>query len=163
MVHPEYAEAAEGPHVGDVVLGYDGSSAANRASAFAFRHAQAVGAAVVAVSVESRRGDPEVHDVQPEAAVPGSDTGAFHAPLLVTAGPFPNVPVQFVTGSGRPAAVLNQESIGCELLVVGMRGLGGFSGLVMGSVSQKVLTYATCPVAIVHEAVSARTAAGMPP
>jgi len=161
VVHPEYAETNSGPHFGDVVLGYDGSSAANRASAFAFRHAQAVGCSVVVVSVDSRRGDPEVHDVAPDAAMPGSDTGAFYSPLLVTALSFDSVATRFVGGSGRPSAVLTQESVGCELLVVGTRGLGGFTELVMGSVSQKVLAYAKCPVAILHSRIAARTAAGI--
>ena len=161
VVHPEYAETNGGPHAGDVVLGYDGSSAANRASAFAFRHAQAVGCSVVVVSVESRRGEPEVHDMSPDAAMPGSDTGAFYSPLLVTALSFESVPTRFVGGSGRPSAVLTQESIGCELLVVGTRGLGGFAELVMGSVSQKVLAYAKCPVAILHSRIPAKAAAGI--
>lgn len=162
--HPSSEESSRpARHPGQVVLGYDGSPAANRASAFAFRHAAALGAGVVVVSVERGRGDPVVHDVEPEQAAPGSDTGAFHAPLLVTAGAFPSVPVTFVAGKGRPSEVLIQEGNGSELLVVGSRGLGGFSGLVMGSVSQKALAYATCPVAILHEGVgvAAKTAAGI--
>jgi nucleotide-binding universal stress UspA family protein len=162
VVHPEHDDTTDGPHPGDVVLGYDGSPAANRASAFAFRHAQAVGGAVVVVSVEPGRGDPEIHDVQPGEALPGSDTGAFHAPLLVTAGSFPDVPVKFLAGAGRPAEVLIRESKGCHLLVVGMRGRGGFAGLIMGSVSQKVLAHAPSPVAFLHAGMPAKAAAGRP-
>lgn len=162
VVRPGHEDATDGPRPGDVVLGYDGSSAANRASAFAFRHAQAIGGAVVVVSVDPGRGGPEVHEVQPGGAVPGSDTGAFQAPLLLTAESFPDVPVKFVAGTGRPAEVLIQESRGCELLVVGPRGRGGFAGLIMGSVSQKVLAHAACPVAFVHAGMPAKTAAGLP-
>lgn len=146
---------------GQVVLGYDGSSASNRAAAFAFRHASAIGCGVVAVSVEAGRGEPETHEVDPENATPGSDTSAFHSPVIVTATAFPDVPVSYVEGSGRPAEVLLAEAAGAELLVVGSRGSGGFSGLIMGSVTQKVLAHADCPVAVLHSGVPAETASGI--
>lgn len=71
------------------------------------------------------------------------------------------VPVTFIAGSGRPAEVLLSQAVGAELLVVGSRGSGGFSGLIMGSVTQKVLAHADCPVAVLHPGVPAATAAGM--
>lgn len=153
-------EGGEG-NPGQVVLGYDGSSAANRAAAFAFRHATAVGCGVVVVTVEPGRGEPESREVDPTKAAPGSDTGAFSSPVIVTAESFPDVPVSFVAGTGRPAEVLLSEAIGAELLVVGSRGEGGFSGLVIGSVSQKVVAHARCPVAILHPGIAAATAAGI--
>lgn len=146
---------------GQVVLGYDGSPASNRAAAFAFRHAQAVGCGVVAVNVDPGRGEPETELIHPEDATPGSDTSAFHSPVIVTASSFPDVPVSFVGGTGRPAEVLLAEARGAVLLVVGSRGSGGFSGLVMGSVSQKVVAHAECPVAVLHPGIPAETAAGI--
>lgn len=146
---------------GQVVLGYDGSPASNRAAAFAFRHAEAIGCGVVAVSVEAGRGEPETEPIDPENATPGSDTSAFHSPVIVTASAFPDVPVSFVAGTGRPAEVLLSQAVGAELLVVGSRGSGGFSGLIVGSVTQKVLAHADCPVAVLHPGVPAETAAGI--
>jgi len=51
---------------------------------------------------------------------------------------------------GRPAAVLVNESQGADLLVVGSRGHGGFTGLLLGSVGQQCAHHAACPVVIVH-------------
>ena len=51
---------------------------------------------------------------------------------------------------GRPAAVLVDESQDADLLVVGSRGHGGFTGLLLGSVSQQCAHHAACPVVIVH-------------
>lgn len=160
-VTPFGDDDADPGNPGQVVLGYDGSSASNRAAAFAFRHAEAVGCGVVAVSVEAGRGEPETEEIDPENATPGSDTSAFHSPVIVTAASFPDVPVSFVAGTGRPAEVLLGAAVGAALLVVGSRGSGGFSGLVMGSVSQKVLAHASCPVAVLHPGIPAETAAGI--
>lgn len=146
---------------GQVVLGYDGSPASNRAAAFAFRHAAATGTGVVAVSVEAGRGEPETEEIDPENATPGSDTSAFHSPVIVTAAAFPDVPVSFVAGTGRPAEVLLAEAAGADLLVVGNRGSGGFAGLIVGSVTQKVLAHADCPVAVLHPGITAETASGI--
>jgi nucleotide-binding universal stress UspA family protein len=81
--------------------------------------------------------------------------------VIVTAAAFPGVPVSFVSGTGRPAEVLLSEAVGAELLVVGSRGSGGFAGLIMGSVTQKVLAHADCPVAVLHPGIPAETAAGI--
>ena len=39
----------------------------------------------------------------------------------------------------------------CTMIVMGSRGLGGLSGMVMGSVSAAVVSHASCPVVVVRE------------
>lgn len=51
----------------------------------------------------------------------------------------------------RPARALVDCAEASELLVVGSRGRGGFSGLVLGSVSQQCAQHAKCPVVIIGE------------
>jgi nucleotide-binding universal stress UspA family protein len=50
---------------------------------------------------------------------------------------------------GAAAAALVEESRNADLLVVGSRGLGGFRGLLLGSVGQQCAHHAACPVVIV--------------
>ena len=57
------------------------------------------------------------------------------------------------TPTGNPADVIVAAATAhdADLVVVGARGLGGMTRLLLGSVSEKVLGYARCPVLIVKE------------
>lgn len=61
------------------------------------------------------------------------------------------IPYSLQVSLGDPAVVIlnlvKKEPVG--MLVIGSRGLGALSGLVMGSVSQKLVRLAPCPVLIV--------------
>ena len=49
-----------------------------------------------------------------------------------------------------PASALLDAARGAFMVVVGARGLGGFTGMLLGSVSQHVIHHASCPVLVVR-------------
>ncbi|SHN60847.1 Nucleotide-binding universal stress protein, UspA family [Geodermatophilus obscurus] len=51
---------------------------------------------------------------------------------------------------GHPAQVLLDAAADAALLVVGSRGRSGFTGMLLGSVSQNVVARAACPVVVVR-------------
>lgn len=61
----------------------------------------------------------------------------------------PGQPVTVQAVSGLAADELIRASADADLLVVGARGAGGFSRLMLGSVSTQVSHHALCPVVIV--------------
>jgi nucleotide-binding universal stress UspA family protein len=63
---------------------------------------------------------------------------------------YPDLKVVASAVEGQPANVLAAASAGADLLVVGSRGHGGFVGLLLGSVSMRVLASASCPVLVVR-------------
>jgi nucleotide-binding universal stress UspA family protein len=60
------------------------------------------------------------------------------------------VKIRSVVAEGHAAQVLLDASEGAELLVVGSRGRGGFTGALLGSTSQHCAQHATCPVVVVR-------------
>ena len=52
---------------------------------------------------------------------------------------------------GQPAEQLIEAAKDADQLVLGRRGLGGFSRLMLGSVTSQVVHHATCPVTIIPD------------
>ena len=61
---------------------------------------------------------------------------------------YPDVTVERRVVRGRPAEALLDVADRAQLIVVGSRGLGGFTGMLLGSTSQAVMSYALCPVLV---------------
>lgn len=68
---------------------------------------------------------------------------------LVEVGGSGGVPVILTVRSGPAAGVLTEVAQGADLLVVGARGLGGFRGLLLGSVTHAVVAHSPCPVVVI--------------
>jgi nucleotide-binding universal stress UspA family protein len=62
----------------------------------------------------------------------------------------PDVPLETEVLYGDPGEVLTDLGASAGLIVVGSRGRGGFAGLLLGSVSHKVIHNAECPVMVVR-------------
>jgi nucleotide-binding universal stress UspA family protein len=62
----------------------------------------------------------------------------------------PGTEVTTTTARASPVALLHEQSRQASLIVVGGRGHGGFAGLLLGSVGQRLVAYAECPVLIIH-------------
>lgn len=62
--------------------------------------------------------------------------------------------VERIVAVGGASEVLCEASRGASLLVVGSRGRGGFTGLLLGSVAQQCVAHARCPVVVVPGARS---------
>lgn len=136
-----------------VVVGYDGSVEAGRAARWAATQAQ-LRKCVLHV-VHCSLWPLLTHDLGPVEGIPDGglqhyaeavrDEGLAHATEAA-----PGLEVRSVLGYGWPADNLRQASVGTALLVVGSRGIGGFMGLLVGSVSLELAATASCPVAVIR-------------
>lgn len=70
--------------------------------------------------------------------------------ILAQAPSMEGLDVESVTVPEDPANALVEASKGATMLVVGTRGGGGFSGLLLGSVSSKCVHHAHCSVLVVR-------------
>lgn len=135
-----------------IVVGVDGSEASIEALRFAIQEARAHGCEVKAVkawsvpplaygagwSVPAPLGD-YATIAQAELDKSLADTDHVASGVVVTP----------IVREGQAANVLCEQASGADLLVVGSRGLGGFRGLLLGSVSQQCANHAPCPVVII--------------
>ncbi|MET7402416.1 universal stress protein [Dactylosporangium sp. NPDC005572] len=135
-------DAAGGP----VVAGTDDSPGADAALALAFEAARARGAGLVAI----RAYVPPIRPLLPYSAIEAQERAALEASVAGWAGKYPDVAVETRVAVGRAAKVLIGASHTAQLVVVGSRGHGGFTGLLLGSVGQQLMHHAECPVLIGH-------------
>ena len=146
--------------MGVIVVGVDSSDGAKAALWFALEEAKLRGARLRAVHAwhYPSIGVPAIEaSGQPLFGVEFADLqrgaeASFQAALREAIPDPGEVDVEHRVVEGSAAVALVEESRGADLLVVGSRGLGGFRGLLLGSVGQQLAHHAACPVVIVpHE------------
>lgn len=69
----------------------------------------------------------------------------------IALGVAPDIAIGHLIAEGSPIDMLLDLSQTATMVVMGSRGLGGLSGMVMGSVSAAVVSHADCPVVVVRE------------
>ncbi|MEV5282373.1 universal stress protein [Streptomyces sp. NPDC051994] len=133
-----------------IVVGVDGSEPSRKALRWALAQARRQNAAVVAVIGR------EFPTTSSWVVVPAADLKAAARQALADVveqerHTAPEVALDTRIEHGHPARVLIDTAHGADLLVVGSRGLGGFTGTLLGSVSRYCAEHATCPVLVMRD------------
>jgi nucleotide-binding universal stress UspA family protein len=159
-IKAEQAKSGHQPGENVVVVGVDGSEQARVAVLEAAAQAERLGATLrVVCAVPQYSGS--------LAWVPAPmDRKALFADIRVQldAGMawlkshYPHLPMESELKDGSPVDVLVEASRHVELIVVGTRGRGGFTGMLLGSTSDGVLHHAKGPVLVVPDREDPRLA-----
>lgn len=144
------------PARGQVVVGVDGSEGARRALRWAFQEAayrhlplRVIGVVQIHLVALSVPGYPYADETYINQLV-ASVKETVESEVAAVRADYPGVEVETEAVLGAAAETLVDASRNADLLVVGSRGRGGFSGLLLGSVSQQVVGHAEVPVLVVR-------------
>jgi nucleotide-binding universal stress UspA family protein len=143
---PELSNGETAP--GRIVVGVDRSESAQRALRWAIDEARRREATLEVVHAWRRIPISDYLVNEPE---PGGSARFAQAVLdqAVDAEDTTGVTVERKLVPGTGAYALIHEAKGAAMLVMGSRGRGGFSGLLLGSVTQQAAHHAPCPVVII--------------
>lgn len=135
-----------------IVVGVDGSDSSKAALAWAVRQAAMTGAEVDAVcawQIPAAYG----YGYAMTLAIPDLEKGAaseLDQAIAAVQDTAPGVEIRPLVVQDNPAQALLDCAKGADLLVVGNRGHGGFTGALLGSVGQHCVQHAECPVVIIR-------------
>jgi nucleotide-binding universal stress UspA family protein len=133
-----------------IVVGIDDSPNARAALRWALDHG---GAAAEIVAVHAWHlpvmGGFEMTLTDPAPFEAGAEKLVADVVADVTHGAAERDRVRTVVTAGASAEVILAEAADADLLVVGARGHGGFTGLLLGSVTNAVVHHAPCPTVVV--------------
>lgn len=135
-----------------ILVGYDGSEPARKALSTAIELAQALGGEVSALAVvrppEFAELEGEIENALEEAQGPLAEAFRWAREVARKRG----VPLHLYRRVGHPAEVLIRfaEEQDADVILLGRRGLTQVQRWMLGSISERVLRYASCPVMVVH-------------
>ena len=139
-----------------IVAGTDGSEESLRAVDWAAREAVLRGAPLRIVSAAAllprmvSRAGPTDYDTVTDVLVKDRDR-ALAAAAERAAKTAPGVLTDTDQLAGAPAQAVTESGAGALMLVVGSRGVGAFTAMVLGSVSRYAASHASCPVVVVRD------------
>jgi len=141
------------PAGGPVVVGVDGSPASAAAVEWAFEEASLRGTDLVAVHTWTEYASDSAYAYARQFVLDWDGIEAKQREILAErlAGweeKYPDVIVRRIVTRDRPVSALLEQSAEAQLLVVGSRGHGGFTGMMLGSTSQALIYHATCPLLV---------------
>ena len=134
-----------------IVVGVDGSPSSMAALRWSILQAELTGCAVEAVTAWRFPSSYGFAPVTDRAADFEGDARKILADALNDVSSVePDVVVRSSVVEGHPAEVLVRAARRADMLVVGSRGHGGFTGALLGSVSQYCVHHAPCPVLVIR-------------
>ena len=143
-------------NTGAVMVGYDGSTMSQTAAHWAAREAVARGLPLVLAHAFTPPiggfSDGYISSVGADVVATMQDSADASLLEMVAAltAVHPQLDVQHKVLVASPSAALIEASNDATLLVVGSRGLGGFRGLILGSVGVQVATHSQCPTVVLR-------------
>ncbi len=137
-----------------IIVGVDGSPASRSALEWAVGQGALTGAVVEAVTAWHF---PATYGGYPIVAETDWDSNAKTIQDVAVKEALGDEATSLVrrVAQGHPVTVLLDAAAGADLLVVGSRGHGGFTGMLLGSVSEHVVAHAPCAVVVVRSPASA--------
>lgn len=136
-----------------IVVGVDGSKGSLQALRWAAAQAQLTGASLHVVTAWAfpEHGTPFgiVFDLVSVADPTALAREALERAIFDTLGRHEQIEVRAEVITGDEAPVLLEAARDADLLVVGNSGRGAFAGMLLGSVSEKCVRHAPCPIVVV--------------
>ena len=135
-----------------VVVGIDGSPASVNALRWAAEYAWVTNGCIEVVVVWDWYRSPGWYTpvlagLDPE----GNAKKVLKKVIVDVQSEWPHVSMTGHVTEGKPSPILAEASKGASLLVLGSRGHGEFTGMLIGSVSEYCVTHAHCPVLVYRD------------